>query len=98
MGDQTAPCISIGFENDKEGTVFYVKDNGIGIPSEYHEKIFGIFEKLDAKTDGVGMGLTMVRRIVELYGGKIYVESDGVEKGACFRFTLPESLYKHETD
>ena len=97
MGDQAAPRITVGFDRHEGETVFYVRDNGIGILPQYHEKIFGIFEKLDAKSNGVGMGLTMVRRIVELYGGRIYVDATGNEQGACFRFTLPEALHRHES-
>jgi PAS domain S-box-containing protein len=92
MGDQEAPCIEIGVEEQQGETVFTVCDNGIGIAPEYSEKVFGIFEKLDRNTSGVGMGLTMVRRIVEMYGGSIRVESDGAGRGCCFRFTLPEAL------
>jgi PAS domain S-box-containing protein len=89
MGDQAEPSIQIGVEQQQGETVFIVRDNGIGIPSDYHEKVFGVFEKLDRNTSGVGMGLTMVRRIVEMYGGYIRVESGGSGTGACFRFTLP---------
>ncbi len=92
LGDQSMPCIEIGFEQQQGATVFFVCDNGIGIAPEYQEKVFGIFEQLDRKTGGVGMGLTMVRRIVELYGGHIRVESGGEGQGSCFRFTLPGAV------
>jgi len=92
LGDQTAPQISIGIEQDSGDTIFFVRDNGIGIAPQYHEKVFGIFEKLDQTIGGVGMGLTMVKRIVEMYGGRIWVESQGIGTGSCFRFTLPEAL------
>jgi PAS domain S-box-containing protein len=91
MGDQAEPLIEIGVEQGEE-TVFTVCDNGIGIDPEYHEKIFGIFEQLDRNKAGVGMGLTMVRRIVEMYGGTIRVESKGRGSGSCFRFTLPKAI------
>ncbi|MBL0226543.1 MAG: PAS domain S-box protein [Geobacteraceae bacterium] len=90
MGDQRAPRVEITVEQQGEETVFCVCDNGIGIAPNYHEKIFGIFEKLDSTAGGVGMGLTMVRRIVENCGGRIWVESDGVGSGSCFHFTLPK--------
>jgi len=92
MGDQTSPRIEIGIEQQQGETVFFVCDNGIGIAPAYHEKVFGIFEKLDRRIGGVGMGLTMVKRIVETYGGRIWVESKGDGTGSCFRFTLPEAI------
>jgi len=94
MGDQAEPRIEIGVDQQEDETVFYVSDNGIGIAPEYQKKVFGIFEKLDRHSDGVGMGLTMVWRIVELYGGRIWVESRGEGQGSCFRFTLPEALQR----
>ena len=92
MGDQPEPCIELGVELQQGETVFFVRDNGIGITAKYHDKVFGIFEKLDRTTSGVGMGLTMVKRIVEMYGGGIRVESDGCKNGSCFLFTLPDAV------
>jgi PAS domain S-box-containing protein len=94
MGDQGSPRIEIYVEQQHGDTVFIVCDNGIGLAPEYHEKVFGIFEKLDRKIGGVGMGLTMVKRVVETYGGQIRIESDGTGKGSCFKFTLPGALYQ----
>ena len=91
MGDRESPLIEVGAEIDGEDTVFFVRDNGIGIDPRYKEKIFGLFEKLDPKTDGSGLGLALVKRIVALYHGSIRVESEP-GKGACFRFTLPEAI------
>jgi PAS domain S-box-containing protein len=70
--------------------VFCVKDDGIGIDPQYHNKIFGIFEKLNPKSHGAGLGLSMVQRIVENCGGRVWVESEGAGKGCCFNFTLPQ--------
>ena len=91
MGDQSDPRIEIGMrgiEDDKP--IFYVKDNGMGIAPEYHERIFRLFDKLDSTSDGTGVGLALVKRIVEFHGGRIWVESE-VGKGAVFYFTLPKN-------
>jgi signal transduction histidine kinase len=89
MGDQKEPCIEIGVETREAETVFFVRDNGIGIDPRHQSKAFGLFEKLDPNTEGTGMGLALVKRIVELYGGRIWVESKGTGQGTCFYFTLP---------
>jgi signal transduction histidine kinase len=87
MGGQTSPSIEIGYR--PEGSVVFVKDNGSGIEPRYHDRIFGLFDKLDADSTGSGVGLALVRRIVELHGGRAWVESEGRERGATFCFTLP---------
>lgn len=89
MGDQSARVIKIGARRSMDGEhIFYVKDNGIGIEPVYHERVFGLFNKLDASTEGTGIGLALVRRIIELHGARIWVESEGKGKGASFCFTL----------
>ena len=67
--------------------IFFVRDNGIGIAPEYHERIFGLFNKLDAQAEGTGAGLSIVKRIIEVHGGRIWVESEA-GKGATFLFSL----------
>jgi signal transduction histidine kinase len=62
----------------------------MGIPPEHHERVFGLFNKLDVKSDGTGIGLALVKRIVEVHGGRIWVQSE-VGQGTTFRFTLPVS-------
>jgi PAS domain S-box-containing protein len=84
-----APIIELGLMQINDDTVFFIKDNGIGIEPQYLKKIFGIFEKLNQKSPGAGMGLSMVQRIVEISDGKIWAESEGSGKGSCFYFTLP---------
>ena len=91
MGDQAEPRVEIGQrgEDAERGQpVFYVKDNGMGIAPEYHERIFGLFNKLDPHAEGTGVGLSIVKRIVEVHGGKIWVESEA-GSGSTFLFTLP---------
>jgi PAS domain S-box-containing protein len=89
MGDQPTPRVEIGVEQAGGETVFFVRDNGIGIDPRHQPKLFDLFEKLDPGTEGTGIGLALVRRIVEIHRGKIWVESAGVGQGTCFRFTLP---------
>ncbi len=88
-GDQAEPRIEIGCRRDDEVIVCYVRDNGIGIEPRYHDKIFGLFERLDARTEGTGIGLALVKRIIEFHGGRIWVESEGNGKGARFCFSMP---------
>jgi PAS domain S-box-containing protein len=88
------PRIEIGAQVEGGPQVtFYVKDNGIGIAPEYHENIFGLFNKLDPRAEGTGIGLTLVKRIIEVHGGKIWVESEA-GNGATFYFTLPTTQQK----
>ena len=89
MGDQTNPTIEIG-QLGREGnkSTLFVRDNGMGIAPEYHERIFGLFNKLDPSVDGTGVGLAIAKRIVEFHGGRLWVESEP-GKGATFYFTLP---------
>jgi signal transduction histidine kinase len=89
LGTQQKPVIHIGAEMDGTTPVFFVQDNGIGIDPRYLERIFNLFERLDITTHGTGIGLTIVRRIIEVHGGKIWAESEGPGKGTTFRFTLP---------
>ncbi len=98
MGEQVAPRLTLGLEQQAGEVIFFVCDNGMGIDPHYQGKIFGLFEKLDAKSGGSGIGLAIVKRIVELYQGKIWVESPGLNQGACFRFTLPGAVRRDSND
>lgn len=103
MGDQAEPCIEIGVErgtsseedssfHSPQSTVFYVRDNGIGIDPEFHYSVFGLFNKLDKHTEGTGVGLAIVKRIVDLHYGRIWIKSEGSGRGTCFYFTLPGAV------
>ncbi|MDX2150058.1 MAG: PAS domain-containing protein [Bryobacteraceae bacterium] len=81
--------IVIGAERQGAEWVFTVRDNGIGIHPDYHERIFGVFKRLHGNdVSGTGIGLAIVKRVVEHYGGRVWVESAEGE-GSAFRFTLP---------
>jgi signal transduction histidine kinase len=97
MGNQPRPQVEIGATRDGEKPVYYVRDNGIGIDPMYHEKIFGLFERLDGAVEGTGVGLALVSRIVELHGGRIWVESKGIGDGSSFCFTLANRPPKTST-
>lgn len=66
---------------------FSIKDNGVGIPKEYHEKIFKIFQSIGNKERSTGIGLSIVKKIIDLYEGKVWLESE-IGKGTTFFFTL----------
>ena len=102
--DKPDKWIEIGYGSDRElefqqiepdenrvpATIFYVRDNGIGIPEKHYEAIFRMFKRLHARDDfggGTGVGLTIVKKIVERHGGRIWLRSSHGE-GSCFYFTL----------
>ncbi len=89
MGAQAKPHIEVGHQGVEDGKpIFFVRDNGMGISPEHHERIFGLFNKLDPTSEGTGIGLALVKRIVELHEGRIWVESEAGH-GSTFYFTLP---------
>ncbi len=91
MGDQPLPRVEIGAYKNENKIEFFVRDNGIGIDSKYHLKIFDLFEKLDPKSEGLGMGLKIIKKIIEVHGGNIRIESDGAGLGTTFWFSLAKS-------
>ncbi|MFZ2070549.1 MAG: PAS domain-containing sensor histidine kinase [Halobacteriota archaeon] len=88
MGEQPNPKIDIGYRMDGEETVFFVRDNGIGIEKSQHEKVFDLFYRVDNSSKGTGTGLAIVKRIIEVHRGRVWIESEvGTSCTVCF--TLP---------
>jgi light-regulated signal transduction histidine kinase (bacteriophytochrome) len=89
------PKIEIGccVESSDDYWLFYIKDNGIGIESEYYDRIFGIFKRLYSREEypGIGIGLALCKRIVETHGGEIWVDSDK-DNGTYFYFTISKCV------
>ncbi len=92
MGDQLHPKVEIGVRLDESEPVFYVRDNGVGIDPSRQEEVFGLFDRIERKgVEGSGLGLALVKRAVEVQGGRIWVESAGSGRGSTFCFSLPDS-------
>jgi signal transduction histidine kinase len=91
MGQQAAPRIEIGTQMLNGEAAHFVRDNGIGIDPRYQQKVFHLFEKLDPEVEGSGVGLALVKRIVEMHGGRIWAESQGVGHGTTIWFVLRQA-------
>jgi len=83
------PKIEVSASRQQESVLVRVKDSGIGIDPDYHERIFGLFERLDTAIPGTGIGLAITKKIVEVHGGQIWVDLPDDGKGCCFCFTVP---------
>jgi signal transduction histidine kinase len=90
LGDEPEPLVEVGVEERDGCMAVFVRDNGPGIEPRFQQRIFGLFNKLDAQSDGTGVGLALAKRIVEVHGGRIWVESEGrAGRGATFWFSVP---------
>ncbi len=98
LNDKPDAKIEIGGDYENEEVCFYVQDNGIGIDPKYQLKIFDLFEQLNPEIEGTGIGLALVKRIVEVHNGRIWVASDGYDKGSTFYFTLPNFKKPYKDD
>ncbi|VVB64651.1 Methanogenesis regulatory histidine kinase FilI [uncultured archaeon] len=87
MGNQPQPRIEIGHKLEGSRPVFFVRDNGIGIDPSQYDKVFELFYKVGRTTEGTGAGLAIVKRIIEVHGGRIWIESE-LGKGCIICFTL----------
>ena len=89
----TTPEIEIGYKDEPDDWVFYVKDNGIGINPKYFDKIFIIFQRLHNKDEfsGTGIGLAICKKVLDVHQGKIWVESEE-HIGSTFYFSIPKHL------
>ncbi|HEX9186432.1 MAG TPA: PAS domain S-box protein, partial [Vicinamibacteria bacterium] len=87
---EEGPLVTVEARPPADGMgVLVVRDNGIGIEPRHRDRVFGLFEKLDPRGEGSGLGLAMVKRIVESHGGKTWLESEGAGRGASACVTLP---------
>ncbi len=86
---ESRPQIEIDAEPRAGMALCRVRDDGAGIEPRYHDRVFGLFDRLDPAVPGTGVGLALVKRIVETHGGEIWIESQGDGQGCCFCFTLP---------
>jgi signal transduction histidine kinase len=89
-GGAASPRVTVEARPGEGGqAVLVVRDNGIGIEARHRDRVFDLFEKLDPRAEGSGVGLALVRRIVESHGGRVWLESEGAGAGTAAVLSLP---------
>ncbi len=96
MDKKTDSLIEVGVMHNEGDIVLFVRDNGKGIDPRYAHRLFGLFEKLDPHSEGTGIGLALVKKIVETHNGSVWFESDGPGKGTTFYFKLEKTKMNNE--
>jgi len=96
-GAPVGHVVEVGAREERDSVLVYVRDDGPGVDEAYHEKVFGLFQRLTADAPGTGIGLTIVRKIMRFHGGESWVESSP-GRGATFwlRFPRPEEAHRSE--
>jgi PAS domain S-box-containing protein len=89
--------IEIGGSESNLETCYFVRDHGVGIAKEYHQKIFGLFQRLESDNRGTGVGLAIVSRIIQMHGGRVWVESSPGD-GATFWLSFPRAAMTQRTN
>jgi signal transduction histidine kinase len=91
-GNQAKPRIEIGSFKEREQTIFFIKDNGVGFDEKYRDKLFRVFQRLHSadEFEGTGVGLAIVEKIISKHGGRVWAEGK-LNDGAGFYFTLPDN-------
>ncbi|WP_405605045.1 ATP-binding protein [Polaribacter sp. Asnod1-A03] len=91
--DKEKGIIEIGTTENKDSWEFYIKDNGKGIDKKHFHKIFELFQSINNCDKNLGIGLSLVKKVIQFYNGKIWLESE-VSKGTTFYFTIPKKTSK----